>query len=89
MSIALFWCVLIVVSQPQAVHGRKVESVRRRASEVDEGISTDVPCPEQMFQCNDGRCIPSLWTCDNDRDCAGGEDESEEQCKLAAQLDVY
>uniref|UniRef100_A0A914UGR0 Uncharacterized protein n=1 Tax=Plectus sambesii TaxID=2011161 RepID=A0A914UGR0_9BILA len=72
MSIALFWCVLIVVSQPQAVHGRK-----------------DVPCPEQMFQCNDGRCIPSLWTCDNDRDCAGGEDESEEQCKLAAQLDVY
>ena len=32
-------------------------------------------CGSGMSPCNDGRCIPSGWLCDGQRDCATGEDE--------------
>lgn len=28
-----------------------------------------------MFQCSDGKCIPSLWVCNYQKDCEKGEDE--------------
>ncbi|KAK2713160.1 hypothetical protein QYM36_011749 [Artemia franciscana] len=29
----------------------------------------------ERMMCNSGRCIPMLWKCDGDEDCADGEDE--------------
>lgn len=36
---------------------------------------TDVPCPTGMFRCSEGLCIPSLFVCNYQKDCASGEDE--------------
>ncbi|KAG5268284.1 hypothetical protein AALO_G00210820 [Alosa alosa] len=33
------------------------------------------PCLESEFQCAGGRCVPSLWVCDNEDDCGDGSDE--------------
>lgn len=37
--------------------------------------STDIPCPTGMFRCPEGKCIPSLWVCNYQKDCEKGEDE--------------
>ena len=39
------------------------------------GNSTSVPCPSGMFRCSEGKCIPSLWVCNYQKDCEKGEDE--------------
>lgn len=28
-----------------------------------------------MFRCSEGKCIPSLWVCNYQKDCENGEDE--------------
>uniref|UniRef100_A0A3Q3F4P0 SCO-spondin n=1 Tax=Labrus bergylta TaxID=56723 RepID=A0A3Q3F4P0_9LABR len=33
------------------------------------------PCLESEFACAGGRCIPSMWMCDNEDDCGDGSDE--------------
>ncbi|PZC78717.1 hypothetical protein B5X24_HaOG217277 [Helicoverpa armigera] len=35
----------------------------------------DTICPSGMFRCPEGKCIPSLWVCNYQRDCEKGEDE--------------
>jgi low density lipoprotein-related protein 2 len=37
--------------------------------------SSMVPCLSGMFQCAEGKCIPSLWVCNYQKDCEKGEDE--------------
>jgi len=32
-------------------------------------------CPSGMFRCSEGKCIPSLWVCNYQKDCEKGEDE--------------
>lgn len=32
-------------------------------------------CPDEHFQCEDGKCIVQGWLCDRDLDCKNGEDE--------------
>lgn len=39
-------------------------------------------CGEESFQCDDGRCIPAIWECDDENDCLGGEDEHQNCCKI-------
>ncbi|XP_075155675.1 low-density lipoprotein receptor-related protein megalin [Haematobia irritans] len=40
-------------------------------------VTPNVPCPPGMFRCNDGKCITSLWVCNYQKDCEGGEDEQQ------------
>nr|CAD7440490.1 unnamed protein product [Timema bartmani] len=38
-------------------------------------------CSDKEFTCNDGRCIPSRWQCDNEKDCADHSDEDPKTCR--------
>ncbi|CAG2053766.1 unnamed protein product [Timema podura] len=38
-------------------------------------------CSDKEFTCNDGRCIPSRWQCDNEKDCADDSDEDPKTCR--------
>lgn len=43
------------------------------------GTHTESECEAGQFQCNNGRCIPTLWRCDDDDDCSDNSDE--ENCR--------
>lgn len=47
----------------------------------------DVPCPTGMFRCAEGKCIPSLWVCNYQRDCEKGEDEFQ-SCRKCIQHSI-
>lgn len=34
-------------------------------------------CTSNEFKCDDGRCIPLRWKCDQEQDCDSGEDEKD------------
>ncbi|XP_075970818.1 lipophorin receptor 1 isoform X4 [Anticarsia gemmatalis] len=38
-------------------------------------------CSLKQFQCSDGKCIPSMWVCDLEKDCEDSSDEEIEECK--------
>lgn len=39
-----------------------------------------------MFRCPEGKCIPSLWVCNYQKDCENGEDEA--KCRKYTDLRV-
>lgn len=41
----------------------------------DEAGCIELECPRDKFKCQDGKCIPWVWVCDGDNDCAGNHDE--------------
>lgn len=51
------------------VHGSSISS------------TPNVPCSPGEFRCNDGKCIKSLWVCNYQKDCEGGEDE-QQSCRM-------
>ncbi|XP_004588742.1 low-density lipoprotein receptor-related protein 8 isoform X10 [Ochotona princeps] len=44
-------------------------------------------CPEDQFRCRNGRCIPSVWRCDEDDDCSDNSDEDDCPKKTCADSD--
>lgn len=44
----------------------------------DELNCPPVTCPAGQFKCNNDKCIPAVWVCDKDHDCADGSDEMQE-----------
>ncbi|XP_030630637.1 low-density lipoprotein receptor-related protein 8-like [Chanos chanos] len=43
--------------------------------ELFSGKGTETDCEDGQFQCNNKRCIPTLWRCDDDDDCSDNSDE--------------
>ncbi|XP_036409805.1 low-density lipoprotein receptor-related protein 8-like [Megalops cyprinoides] len=50
-----------------------------------EGTETD--CETGQFQCGNGRCIPTIWRCDDDDDCSDNSDEENCPKKTCATTD--
>eukprot|EP00063_Salmo_salar_P004114 XP_013978949.1 PREDICTED: low-density lipoprotein receptor-related protein 8-like isoform X2 [Salmo salar] len=48
-----------------------------------QGTHTDTDCETGQFQCKNGRCVPTLWRCDDDDDCSDNSDE--ENCRTVFQ----
>lgn len=36
----------------------------------------------EEFRCNNHKCIPKAWKCDNDDDCGDGSDEPQSECSV-------
>uniref|UniRef100_A0A665U8J6 Low density lipoprotein receptor-related protein 8, apolipoprotein e receptor n=1 Tax=Echeneis naucrates TaxID=173247 RepID=A0A665U8J6_ECHNA len=53
--------------------------------------ATSIPlipeCETGQFQCKNGRCIPTLWRCDDDDDCSDSSDEENCPKKTCATTD--
>ena len=47
-------------------------------------FSVELACDKNKFNCSIGslQCIPLLWACDGDEDCAFGDDEDDNLCGL-------
>ncbi|XP_055717508.1 low-density lipoprotein receptor-related protein 8-like isoform X2 [Salvelinus fontinalis] len=52
-----------------------------------QGIHTDTDCETGQFQCKNGRCVPTLWRCDDDDDCSDNSDEENCPKKTCATTD--
>uniref|UniRef100_H2VDM6 Low density lipoprotein receptor-related protein 8, apolipoprotein e receptor n=1 Tax=Takifugu rubripes TaxID=31033 RepID=H2VDM6_TAKRU len=52
-----------------------------------EGTHTVSECETGQFQCKNGRCIPTLWRCDDDDDCSDNSDEENCPKKTCATTD--
>ncbi|XP_016386179.1 low-density lipoprotein receptor-related protein 8-like [Sinocyclocheilus rhinocerous] len=44
-------------------------------SELYSAKGADTECEDGQFQCNNKRCIPTIWRCDDDDDCSDNSDE--------------
>ncbi|CAL8268159.1 unnamed protein product [Arctogadus glacialis] len=44
-----------------------------------DGSHKESQCEAGQFRCHNGRCVPSLWRCDDDDDCSDNSDE--ESCR--------
>nr|XP_044995233.1 low-density lipoprotein receptor-related protein 8 isoform X3 [Jaculus jaculus] len=44
-------------------------------------------CKDGQFRCRNGRCIPSVWRCDEDDDCSDNSDEDDCPKKTCADTD--
>uniref|UniRef100_A0A7N8WMA6 Low density lipoprotein receptor-related protein 8, apolipoprotein e receptor n=1 Tax=Mastacembelus armatus TaxID=205130 RepID=A0A7N8WMA6_9TELE len=51
------------------------------------GTHTESECEAGQFQCKNGRCIPTLWRCDEDDDCTDSSDEENCPKKTCATTD--
>ncbi|TKS74249.1 Very low-density lipoprotein receptor [Collichthys lucidus] len=47
-----------------------------------KGTHTESECETGQFQCKNGRCIPTLWRCDDDDDCSDSSDEENCLCSV-------
>uniref|UniRef100_A0A7N8WVP5 Low density lipoprotein receptor-related protein 8, apolipoprotein e receptor n=1 Tax=Mastacembelus armatus TaxID=205130 RepID=A0A7N8WVP5_9TELE len=52
-----------------------------------KGTHTESECEAGQFQCKNGRCIPTLWRCDEDDDCTDSSDEENCPKKTCATTD--
>ena len=70
--------------------GMKVDRNQRECVlHPEETVSTT--CRPGFFQCNDGRCIPYSYHCDQDDDCLDGSDEKNctEGCFIIYNICAY
>ncbi|XP_061884210.1 low-density lipoprotein receptor-related protein 8 isoform X7 [Entelurus aequoreus] len=52
-----------------------------------KGTHTESECETGQFKCNNGRCIPIPWRCDDDDDCSDNSDEENCPKKTCATTD--
>ncbi|XP_031418645.1 low-density lipoprotein receptor-related protein 8 [Clupea harengus] len=55
--------------------------------ELHSTKGTEEECEDGQFQCNNKRCIPTIWRCDDDDDCSDNSDEENCPRKTCAPTD--
>lgn len=60
------------------VRGEVTLPIRYRCDDIKDCLddSDEKGCPDNSFECNDGRVIFGSWVCDEQYDCADAEDEA-------------
>ncbi|XP_048256632.1 low-density lipoprotein receptor-related protein 4-like isoform X3 [Haliotis rufescens] len=81
-------------SEHMNVSSRFSDETRTSPSQGDLTATTTAPtmttssvhdaCPGGQFSCMRGICISRAWTCDGERDCPDGSDESRDTCPSGA-----
>ncbi|XP_042538237.1 low-density lipoprotein receptor-related protein 8 isoform X4 [Dipodomys spectabilis] len=57
------------------------------ADPLPDGQGPAKECEVDQFRCRNGRCIPSVWRCDEDDDCSDNSDEDDCPKKTCADSD--
>lgn len=72
-----------VVASPPFLHPRRPLPAARTAWSANR-LTPPLPraglvkeCEEDQFRCQNERCIPSVWRCDEDDDCSDNSDEDD------------
>ncbi|PVD30337.1 hypothetical protein C0Q70_09601 [Pomacea canaliculata] len=78
LKFVLLVCLVLTVTQAVKYHKSKLEFAQKRSEMAKRQATT---CGEHQFLCTSGECLPSMWTCDTQADCADGSDEAECDCK--------
>jgi len=73
VCLKVVFALLVVALVAEAKKGYK-NPMERKARSINLRQTT-ASCGPNEFQCNDGACIQSEWTCDTDSDCTDGSDE--------------
>ncbi|XP_071452392.1 low-density lipoprotein receptor-related protein 4 isoform X2 [Hetaerina americana] len=65
----------------EGIHGQG-RSASAAAKTTPPSIHPQITCPPRELRCpgTTGSCVPERWVCDGEKDCAGGEDESVDEC---------
>merc|ERR1712019_187188 len=46
-------------------------------------------CDSDEFTCDNGKCIPGYWKCDDYDDCGGNDKSDEQGCPLRCRYDKF
>ena len=57
-------------SKAERIEAKRLHKISREATEEEES-----ECPEGMFRCNNGACVPEERRCDGKKQCYDGSDE--------------